>query len=343
MKIAIITRPTMVGFNQGGFNKRMYHLANGLVERGHQVKLFAMKGSKTKATLMDNIKFSPPLPRAITWEERLYFISEAIKQSQDCDIINCQTDHMATFFDAHSKVPIIHTLITSSFYFSAVDLLKYYKNLDYSAVSKAAKSNYLGFLNFRGTVYNGCDVESFKFNDEPSDYFLSLSRIDRQKANHRAIDAAKKAGVKLKIAGKILDEDYFEKEIKPRLDKNITYLGEIKPEAFDEKVKLIQNAKATLVFSAHDEGFSNTILESLSCGTPVIAWNQTSYKEIIKNDYNGYIVDSLAEAKKAIKKIEAIKRKNCRETVLKKYTYDHMVEGYEKLFKKIIKEKRKVN
>lgn len=334
MKISIIPQPGIIKFTSGGYNKRMYHLADELVKLGHKVKIFALPGSKIPGRLDASIDFGKK-PYTYSLEKRLYFISEAIKRSQDCDIINCQTDHLAVIFDRFSKKPIVHTLITSNLPPTAADLLKFYKNLNYSTVSGAPKNKFK-FLKFKAVVYNGCDIQSFKFNAESKDYFLCLSRISRDKGVHRAVWAARRLGIRLKIAGKKVDQEYFNQEIKPYLGKNVSYLGLIQPSKFEKKIKLIQNAKAIFSLSEQDEGFSNTILESLSSGTPVIAWNHFSYQEIIKSGRNGFIVKNKPSLPKAIKSIDNIKRENCRKIVEQKYTYSDMARGYEKLFKKIV-------
>ncbi len=337
MKISIVPQPGMIGPRYGGYNKRMYYLSRELSKLGHKVKIFALPpGSQTDgANLISDIPFGER-PYIYRLETKQHFIAEAINRSQDADIINCQTDHLGLIFDRFSKVPIVHTLITSNLPDIAVHMLKLYKNLNYSAVSSAPKNKF-NFLKFKGVVYNGCDVENFQFNEKPKDYFLVLSRLSKDKGIHRAALAAKKLNIKLNIAGKCMDENYCKNIIKPLLGDGIKYIGSFGPLRFEEKIKTIQNAKAVFSLSESDEGFSNTILESLSCGTPVIAWDQFSYREIIKSGKNGFIVKNKRELYHAIKHIDEIDRKKCRETVLKKYTYRHMAQGYEKLFKKILK------
>jgi glycosyltransferase involved in cell wall biosynthesis len=335
MKIAIVPQPGVIKFTSSGYNKRMYHLVVELEKLGHQVKIFALPKSRTRGRLDASINFGRR-PYVYSWETRQHFISEAIKRSADCDIINCQTDHVAVMFDKFITKPILHTLITSNLPKNAQRLLSFYKKHNYSAVSGAPKKQFK-FLKFKGVVYNGCDTKSFRFNPGPKDYFLSLSRIHPDKGIHRAVEAARQTRIKLYIAGKIDHQDYFEKKIKPHLGKKIKYLGFIQPSGFRGKIDLIQNAKCVFSLSEKDEGFSNTILESLSCGTPVIAWDHYSYREIIKNNKTGFIVKDMSTIKRAIKNIDKIDRAYCRQVIEKNYTYEHMARGYEELFKKIIK------
>jgi len=335
MKIAIVPQPGIIKSTAGGYNKRMYHLVEGLERLGHKVKIFALPGSKTKGELDTSIYFGKK-PYRYSLETRQYFISEAIARSQDCDIINCQTDHLATVFDKFSKKPIVHTVITSTLPPTAVSLLKFYKKLNYSTVSGAPKKKF-DFIKFKSVIYNGIDTENFSFKEKPRDYFLCLGRVAWDKGVHQAVRAARKTDIKLRIAGKKVDKPYFDKEIKPYLGKNIRYLGLIQPSKFQKKIKLIQNAKAVFMLSEVDEGFSNTVLEALACGTPVIASSRYSYREIINSGKNGFIVRNKPQLLAAIKSIDAIDRFQCRASVEKRYNYQQMALGYEKLFKKILK------
>lgn len=335
MKIAIVPQPGVIKLSASGYRKRMYHLADELDKMGHKVRIFGLPGSRTRGELVTSLNFGRK-PYTFSWETRINFMAQAILASQDCDIINCQTDHVATVLDRFSKVPILHTIITSNLLGPSRKLLRLNKDLKYSAVSGAPKNRFK-YLKFQGVIYNGCDTKNFKFNPKPKDYFLTMSRIHPDKGVHRAVAAARAAKIKLRIAGRIDDEPYFNKTIKPYLGKNIKYLGFIEPSGFRGKVKLIQNAKCVFALSKQDEGFSNTILESLSCGTPVIAWDQYSYKEIIKNNKTGFIVSDKQSLKRAIKSIDKIDRAYCHQVIEDNYTYARMARGYEKLFKRIAK------
>jgi glycosyltransferase involved in cell wall biosynthesis len=334
MRIAIIPQPGHIHADSSGYNKRMYYLARGLAERGHAVRLFAADPRSNVPGV--DVVCIPMDERSM--EARLYFISECISRSQDCDVINAQTDHLATPFDRFSAVPIVHTLITSSLPPNAQFLLRKHDGLRYSGVSHAVAKAF-PFLPFQAVIHNGCDTGRFAFNAVPEEYFLTLSRIDSQKGVGRAVAAARAAGVKLVIAGKVLDNVYFHEQIEPHLGDDIEYLGELQPSQYQRKVELIQKAKAVFSLSEYDEGFSNTVLEALSCGTPVIASDQPSYREIIQDGVNGFVADDEESAAAACARIGEVSRERCRATVETEYTYDHMVEGYETLFTSVVSNK----
>lgn len=240
---------------------------------------------------------------------------------------------MALPYAVGSEAPVIHTLITSALPPDAVDLLRLYSGELFSAVSNEVAGKF-SFLKFAGIVYNGCDTESFTFSQAPGDYFLSFGRIEPGKAVDKAVRAAAKAGIKLKIAGSISDQGYFEEKIKPYLGERIAYIGVFRPKDFGRKVELIQGARAVFCLTESGEGFSNTMMEALACGAPVIASPLPSFKAIIRDGSNGFIVQNEQEILESIGKIRQVERWQCRQTILDNYTTKHMVDGYFKLYEK---------
>lgn len=335
MKIALIPQPGHIHENSNGYNKRIYHLAKLLAARGHAVRLF-VSDSRSQVPGVEVVTLPYP---AHGMELRLQFISRAIQASQDCDVINAQTDHLATIFDTFSRVPIVHTIITSGHMPNAKLLFDTYADLTYSAVSRSVRETFSSLPNV-SVIHNGCDTERFALGEGFGDYVLSLSRIDEQKGVRHAVQAALSSGTKLVIAGKILDQAYFDAHVAPYLGSLVSYVGELGISQYGEKIALLQNARATLVLSEYDEGFSNTVLESLSCGTPVIASALPSYREIVVDGETGFIAASIDDLPALLSRVGEINRVGCREAVTKAYTYDHMVDGYEKLFTQIWKNKK---
>jgi glycosyltransferase involved in cell wall biosynthesis len=184
-------------------------------------------------------------------------------------------------------------------------------------------------------VYHGIPVEEYVFNDTPQDYFCFLGRICEDKGIHLSIKVAKKLGIKLKLAGLIPleNKDFFEKEVKPHLSSQIEYLGEISNEA---KKTLLQHAKGLLHLNTYSEGFGIPLIEAMACGTPVIGMNHGSIAEVIEDKKTGFVVNNTDEAEDAVRKIDHISRKSCRERVETFFSVDRMVNDYEQVYKKII-------
>ena len=147
-------------------------------------------------------------------------------------------------------------------------------------------------------------------------------------------DRERKAKEKLIIAGAPNEGHYWEKKIKPYLGKNIVYVGNI---PYEETHKLYSESKVALLPIQWEEPFGLTFIEAMACGTPVITFGRGSAPEVIKDKKTGFIIKSVNEMAKAIKKVDQIDRHECRRWVENKFTIQKMVEGYEKVFLKILK------
>jgi glycosyltransferase involved in cell wall biosynthesis len=184
-------------------------------------------------------------------------------------------------------------------------------------------------------------VKTFEFNPQPKDYLFFLGRISPEKGPLKAIKAAKLAKKRLLIAAKIdpVDKEYFQKKVKPLLDgRQIKYIGEVGKK---RKVQLLKNALALLAPIQWEEPFGLFMTEAMACGTPVIAFKRGSVPEIVKNGKTGFVVKNIQEMVRAIKKINQIDRKKCRERVIKKFSVEVMTTGYEKVYYKLLKKKNK--
>ncbi len=334
MKIGIIARLGIpVAKNSYGYYSRLHYLANGLVDRGHEVVVLGAPGSQIKGKLVSaKIK-------KINWETELATYLDFFKQYGDkLDIINCQTDHMCCFFAPLVKAGVVHTIIFGGFWDEVEEALHKVKYQYFMTISQGNKKRY-PYLNWQDVIYNGIDIKRFKFNEYPKDYLLFLSRVCKDKGVEDAIKLARQTKSKLIIAGRPESEDYFQRAIKPCLNKNIEYFGIAD---FKEKIELFRNARALIHPHLAPEGFGNSIVESQACGTPVIAYPYGSTSEVIKNKKTGFIVNNYQEMKKAVKDIDKIDRKNCRRFVEDKFTLERMIDNYEKLFKKIAKKKKAI-
>jgi len=186
----------------------------------------------------------------------------------------------------------------------------------------------------------------YKFNPKPKDHFVWIARVDPYKGIENAISAAEKAGVKLLLAGRLdpWRKEYFKKKIKPHLSNKIKFLGQLSQKQLSG---FYREAKACLYPIEWQEPFGLIMTESMACGTPVIAFDQGSVSEVVKDGKTGFVVPSLNKKRKknikglvkAIKKIEEIKREDCRTWVKNKFSYQKMVDNYEKVYYQIIRRK----
>lgn len=327
MKIALIPHTCRISPQAHGYIKRMYHLSEGLVKLGHQVRIFAREDSLVPAGV-ELVKWLKPEKKDLASQHQ--YVKKAILASQDCDIINAQTDHLALPYIKDSKIPILNTIVYGRLENYILDEIKAYPQALFSTISNFLATKY-SFIDFQGIIHNSLNITEFPFEENKADYFLYLARISVDKNTHLAVNWARENNFKLILAGSLDDENYFKEKIKPYLNTQIQYLGKL---GF-EKVGYLQKARATFLLDEY-EGFGNSIIESLACGTPVIGFDSGSFPEIITHRKDGYILKDKKDIKNALDEITRIKPKNCRHKVEKKFTTEIMVKNYEKLYKKII-------
>ncbi len=330
----------------GGIELIIYHLCNKLVERGHKVTLFASGDSISKAKLV-SIRKKPLLEDGIRWTDQafpLLNISKVFERSNDFDIIHCHNDILDLYFASLMRTPTVHTMhnpLHSDKKINARrEVLRAYRNLNYVTISRSQRL--LSDINLHVVkhVYNGIDVDSFRFSKKPQNQFLWIARVDKYKGIGNAITAAERAKEKLLLAGRLdyTQETYFKQSIKPHLDgKRIRFIGEI---SGSQKSEFYGSGKALLYPIEWAEPFGLVMVEAMACGTPVIGFRQGSVPEIVKNGVTGFVVDTIPEMIRAMKKIDTIDRKKCREWVEKKFSIDVMVDGYEDVYERVMKQSR---
>ena len=345
-------------------------IAEGMVNKGHDVTLFTAKGSKTKAHLIhcnlnplitkkdlfnlfgkEKVKTDRFFEKALHSYEAIA-ISKIYQMAQKAkfDIIHIHPLDRALPLAPLVSVPTIFTLhdpITPwrKFIYSA------YKNIPqiyYVSISNTQRKP-LKNLNYVGTIYNGLDLKKYPFSEKPEESFICAGRIMQKKGTHLAIKAAEKTKFKLSIIGLAKkEEDYWQKEIKPYLDKNIKYKGMV---PLSEVFKFYQNSKALLFPIQWEEPFGLVMIEAMACGTPVIAFNRGAVPEVVEDGKTGFIIPQFDKNKKinikglieAIKKIDQIDRKECRKHVEENFTIKKMVDNYEEAYYKVIEDWRKKN
>ena len=323
-------------YTYGGTELVVSWLCDELVRRKHEVTLFATEDSRTKANLV-------PIWNKSLWRAKLKaphavysLLYEKLLSLQDkFDIIHDHCEFYTTPFSKFLKPPIVTTLhhpLTEE----TIILYKKFPNINFVAISKNQRKLGPG-INIVKTIYHGLPVEKYQFNPKPKNYLLWLSKIAPEKGIAEAIDIAKLSGENLIISGNILPEygDYFNFRIKPLVDgKKIQFVG---ASDFGKKIELLKNAKAFIFPIKRPEPFGLVVIESMACGTPVIAFKRGSMPELILDGKTGFLVNSIEEACQALKEINKISRAECREHVKRNFNLKRMVNRYEKLYKKILR------
>jgi glycosyltransferase involved in cell wall biosynthesis len=181
---------------------------------------------------------------------------------------------------------------------------------------------------WRATVYHGLPDDLYSFEERSGKYLAFIGRISPEKGLDRAIQAAIRAGMPIRIAAKIdkVDREYFEATIKPMLDHPLVeYIGEIGER---EKQEFLGGAYALMFLIDWPEPFGLAMIEALACGTPVIAFRRGSVPEIIDHGNTGFIVNSVDEAVEAIPRVAQLSRGACRKEVEKRFSSDRMASDY---------------
>jgi glycosyltransferase involved in cell wall biosynthesis len=352
MKIAIVTggvipfSPKLID-SPHSIVSIAYLLTEELVRRGHEVTAFVPSDSKTSARIAPGWfpSTSPYFKYKLETLQRkkLFkkYCENIISQSSNFDIIHIHDIYLDGYKILKKlPIPVIGT-------FHTVRLNRLNKKLidkTLVAISKQQIKNNPK-INFLGMVYNGIAVDLYPFNPQPKDYLLWMGRITPQKGALEAIEVASLTGKKLVMIGTIpslppLYKKYVKKVIREiKGNKNVKFLGFAKN--FKEKVNCLKNARCLLMPINWEEPFGLVMTEAMACGTPVIAFNRGAVPEIVKDGITGFVVNTVSQMTKAIERIPKISRKECREWVGKKFTVKKMTEGYEKIYREVIKKYKK--
>ncbi len=332
----------------GGIERIVSFLTEELFKRGYQVTLFASGNSKTRAKLVSVIKKDldeKKIPWA-DWYWNIFNHSSAFQMEKKFDIFHSHCGFMGIFFEKFIKIPVLHTLHnipnSSDHRWGIFKHFKDYLNVVF--ISKSEQKNSPLRFKKEWVVYNGINVSQFKFNLKPKNHFIWVGRIDPRKGPQNAIQIAKRLGLKLLLVGQIqsIYKDYFQREIKPHLTSKIRFIGEVPQK---ELPNFYTKAKALLYPIEWEEPFGLVMAESMACGTPVVAFKRGSVPEVIKDGKTGFIVEPFDKQGKpnlkgfieAIKKIDQIDRRECRKWVEENFTIEKMVDGYERVYKEILK------
>jgi len=337
LRIALVAPPqeAVPPAGYGGTERVIFELARELTSRGHEVTLFASGDSKVPCELI------PTVPRALRpanqmESEQAYMIStvlDVVKQADRFDIVHSHLEWFSTLFTPLVTVPVAMTFHGRLDYPFAEHLLEYVPR-GLVAISAAQKAPHDDLPGWAGVVHNGLNLTRSPFSEKRSDDLCFVGRISPEKGAAEAIEVARRAGRKLRIAAKKgvtpRDVEYYERVFQPAMkEADVEFLGEL-PGA--ERDELFAESYATIMPGSWPEPFGLVAIESLACGTPVIARHVGALPEIIRDGVDGFFGDDPAAMAFQLGRVEELDRRAVRESVLSRFSAKRMADGYERIY-----------
>jgi len=324
----------------GGTERIVSYLTEELVRQGHEVTLFASGDSETSARLFvacsQSLKSNPHCADQIV--HHVLLAEQVFKHAANFDVIHNHAEYFPFSLARRHQTPMLTTLHWS------LDSLKedwrplYEEFTDMRVVSISnAQRQAFPWLNWQGTVYHGFPEELYVLNEKPGRYLAFLARLVPEKGVRTAIEIAVRAGVELRIAGNIHHVEYF-KQIEPYFKHPlIKYVGEIHQ---GEKNEFLGNAYALVFPIEVQEAFGMVLAEAMACGTPVIARNRGSVREVVDEGVTGFIFETVDEAIQAIEKVPSLSRRRCREVFEKRFSDSRMARDYVAIYERLLRQSR---
>ncbi len=342
----------------GPWEQVVANLTEGLVKQGHDVTLFAARGSKTRARLVETVPhpFSlwpedelsrpqqfdsssglldgPPHLRALE-QQHIAICMEAAREG-DFDIVHSHLHVHALIFSRLIPCPMLTTLHGSAWVQADHAILNRYKDRPFASISDSERA-FKPDLNYVATVYNGIDTEAYGYCDSKEDYLLFSGRFAPEKGAAESVQIALRSGMPLKMAGMIEEkyQDYFETAVQPYVDsRNIMYLGLLSQE---ELVPLYQKARGLVCPIKWAEPFGLAVAEAQSCGTPILGARRGAFVETVQEGRTGFLFDKVDEAVGLVQRLGGIEPAACRHNAEMRFSSSVMAGAYEKVYHMLLR------
>ena len=342
LRIALVAPPmkAVPPVAYGGTERVVASLAAGLHARGHEVTLFASGDSQTPDRLV------PVVPRAL-WDTGYrgdlgaYMQIAATlvwAQHERFDVIHSHLDSYGFTLARHCPTPVVSTLHGRLDNGGMPEALAEFSEIPLVAIS-ANQRRWLPDLNWVATVHHGLPLEEMPFQPEAGRYLALVGRISEEKGVSDAVRLAERCGLPLKIAAKAYapeERALLDSVVRPAVrDGCVSYLGELEATERDE---VLAGALATLMLGSWPEPFGLVAIESLATGTPVIARRAGALPELIEPGIDGFLVDDLAEAELAVRRVAALDRTRIRQRALERFSTERMTRDYEAVYARLLHE-----
>jgi glycosyltransferase involved in cell wall biosynthesis len=320
----------------GGTERIISYLTEELVRLGHKVTLFASGDSITSAELIPVCQRSFRRNKRATdyLSREVLLMDHVMERAGEFDLIHFHTGCLHYLVCRNLSVPHVTTLHGR---LDTLELLWLYERFRHTPMISISNSQRAPWpsANWQATIYHGLPHNLFRFHPEIGDYLAFLGRASPEKRVDRAIEIAKRARMPLRIAAKVdrADRRYFKREIEPLLsDPHIEWLGEISDKDKDE---FLGNAYALLFPIDWPEPFGLVMIESMACGTPVIAYAGGSVAEVMDDGVTGFVVSDIDQAVEAVGRVRDLSRARCREVFENRFTASRMASDYVNVYTRL--------
>lgn len=322
----------------GGTERVMSYLTEELVQQGHDVTLFASGDSKTAATLVPVCegalrlraeKIADPIAHHIR------IIEMVMREASSFDVLHFHLDYLHFPTTRRHRTASLTTMHGRLDIPDLFPLFREFSEAHLVSISDSQRAP-MPWANWIATVHHGLPTTLHTPQMQAGEYLAFLGRFSPEKRPDRAVEIAIRAGMPIRIAAKIdrADEEYFEAKIRKLLDHPLVeYVGEI---GEGEKSEFLGNALALLFPIDWPEPFGLVMIESMACGTPVIAWRTGSSPEIVDDGVTGYLVDSIEGAVEAVGKLSSFDRKTCRAVFEQRFSARRMSVEYLNAYRRLL-------
>ncbi|MBI4280047.1 MAG: glycosyltransferase family 4 protein [Armatimonadetes bacterium] len=317
----------------GPWERVVWLLTEGLVDRGVDVTLFATADSCTRARLVATCprpcSEDPSLDPKV-WES--LHAAAVFERAGEFDVIHNHMDFLPLSYSGLVRTPVVTTIHG----FSSERILPAYERYNghtaYVAISHADRHPRLDYV---ATIYHGILPSEFTLRREHGEYLLFFGRIHHDKGTAEAIEVARRAGRRLIIAGIVHDRAYFDREVAPHLDGDrVQYLGSVGAQQRDA---LLGGAYALLHLINFNEPFGLSMVEAMATGTPVIARGRGAVPEIVRHGMTGFIVESVDDAVRALAEVPTLDRARVRGYVERHFSADRMASEYIEAYREVLR------
>ena len=319
----------------GGTERIVSYLTEELVRQGHHVTLYASGDSVTTAELVAitprALRLDPdvidPLSHAVRLVERV------MADADRYDVIHFHMDHLQLSAMRRLSTPSVATMHGRMDLPDLAALYADFSDVPLVSISDAQRDP-LPDLNWLATIYHGLPMEQITATERQGSYLAFLGRTSPEKGLDQAIAIARGSGQPLKVAAKVdaVDEEYYEREIRPLLTGEIEFVGEI---AEDQKDEFLGGASALLFPIDWPEPFGLVMIEAAARGTPVLAYPRGSVREVIEEGVTGMVVDDVEQAVAALPSVLALPRAEVRRAVEMRFSATRMARDYAEVYRRL--------